>query len=429
MALRLPNIVGILVFLQILLLGGCAMDQNRSSVVEIHTHDGGYHLIKNGEPYTIYGVGGTTNLALLKQYGGNTIRTWDAEGIEPLMDEAHELGLSVVVGIWLEHARHDFDYNKQGAKQQQLDRVERFVRQYRDHPALLAWGVGNEVEIGGTMDGAIQQINDAAELIKTLDTDHPTMAILAEIGKDKAIRIEDECPNIDILGINSYGGLGNLTKRLEIQGVTIPYVVTEFGPLGHWESGYAPWGAPYEMSSSAKAEFLRNNYTKSITPNLGKQCLGSFAFLWGNKQEKTSTWYGLLLESGETIESVDVLHELWTGQQVKNAAPKVESLQTEANLHALQPNQQIEIGVQASDPDGDPMSVQWQVVSESTVESMGGDFEEKIEPVQVDIQQLDALSCRITMPSEAGAYRIFATVRDGQGHAGTANVPVLIVED
>jgi glycosyl hydrolase family 2/PKD domain-containing protein len=410
-------------------LGGCVVEQNESSVVEVQSTDEGYQLVKNGSPYTIYGVGGTTNLELLKAHGGNTIRTWDAEGIEPLMDEAHELGISVVVGIWLEHARHGFDYNEPEAKKEQLDRVEQFVRQFRDHPALLAWGVGNEVELGGTMEGAIMQINDAAALIKSLDTNHPTMAVIAEIGDDKAIRIQNECPDIDMIGINSYGGLGNLATRLESQGVTLPYAITEYGPLGHWESGVSPWGAPYEMSSAAKADFLRSNYTKTIQSNLGKQCLGSFAFLWGQKQEKTATWYGLHLESGETIESVDVLHELWTGEKVDNGAPRVEALNLDADANGLQPGQKIALSVQASDPDGDALSVQWEVVSESTVESMGGDFEEKIDSVPVEIEQQDTLTCVITMPKEAGAYRIFATVRDGNGHAGTANLPVFVAED
>jgi len=344
------------------------------------------------------------------------------------MDEAHELGIAVVVGIWLEHGRHGFDYSTPESKKEQLDRVEQFVLQFRDHPSLLAWGVGNEVELGGSMDTAILQINDAARLIKTLDKNHPTMSVIAEIGDDKAIRIQNECPDIDMLGINSYGGLGSVATRLERQGVTLPYAITEFGPLGHWESGSSPWGAPYEMTSSAKAEFLKGNYEKTIEPNLGKQCLGSFAFLWGHKQEKTSTWYGLLLASGETTESVDVLTELWTGKPVANGAPRVRSMQLDEDAGAIVGGQQVHVELNASDPDGDPLDVQWELVSESTAVSAGGDHEDVIAAVAIEITDQEALSCTITMPNEAGAYRLFATVRDGQGHAGTANLPILIVE-
>jgi len=422
------------IVLAIALLGstqlfGCAEnDSHDGSSVVIKATDDGYQLMQNGEPYTIYGVGGTENLELLKSYGGNTIRTWDAEGIEPLMDEAHELGIAVVVGIWLEHGRHGFDYSDPAAKKEQLDRVAKFVLQFRDHPALLAWGVGNEVELGGSLDTAIQQINDAAAMIKSLDTNHPTMSVIAEIGDDKAIRIQNECPDIDMLGINSYGGLGSIAPRLKEQGVTLPYAITEYGPLGHWETGNSPWGSPYEMTSTQKAEFLKSNYNATIKPNLGKQCLGSFAFLWGNKQEKTATWYGLLLKTGETTESVDVLSELWTNNKVSNGAPQVRSLTIQEDVAALVAGQAVHASVDTSDPDGDPLAVSWEVVSESTVVSAGGDHEDAIEAVPVKVQIVNGSSCVITLPTEPGAYRIFVTVRDGQGHAGTANLPIQIVE-
>lgn len=390
--------------------------------------DGGYQLTRNGSPYTILGVGGTTNLELLKSYGGNTIRTWGAEDIEPLMDQAAELGIAVVVGIWLEHERKGFDYSDADAKTEQLELVTESVNRLKGHPALLAWGVGNEVELGGSMDTAIMQLNDAAAVIKSLDPNHPTMAVIAEIGDDKAIRIQNECPQIDMLGINSYGGLASLSKRLENQGVTKPFAITEFGPVGHWETGNTPWGAPYEQSSADKASFLEKNYTQTIEPNIGRQCLGSFAFLWGHKQEKTATWYGLLLESGETTQSVDVLSRLWTGESVDNSAPVVSKLLMEANHYSISAGQVLEIAVEVNDPDGDELTTTWELLEESTAQSMGGDFESQVDQIIVHIQPIDATTAKITAPSTPGAYRIFATVRDGQGHAGTVNLPIMVVE-
>ena len=35
--------------------------------------------------------------------GGNSIRTWSAEKLEPILDEAHKHGLTVTVGLWLGH--------------------------------------------------------------------------------------------------------------------------------------------------------------------------------------------------------------------------------------------------------------------------------------------------------------------------------------
>lgn len=411
-----------------LLLPACS--SRVGSRVELRQTAEGFSLIKDDAPYTIYGVGGNGDLKLLSSYGGNTIRTWDAEGIGPLLDEAHSLGISVVAGIWLEHQRHGFDYDDPEQKAEQLERFARLVKEHRGHPALLAWGVGNEVELGGDMDIALRQINDAAAVVKSLDPHHPRMAVIAEIGDDKALRIQNECPDIDFIGINSYGGLGNLISRLDAQGYTGAYAITEFGVVGHWETGNSPWGAPYEQSSSAKASFLKQSYSMSIEPNIGKRCIGSFAFLWGHKQEKTETWYGLLLPTGETTESVDVLSAFWTGTEPENRAPQVTQLSLiDVDAAALQRRQKLRVLVDALDPDGDTIWVQWRVIPESQIRSAGGDFESGIVPVDVAISQVGTLDAWITMPEQAGAYRVFATVRDGRGHAGTINQPIFVEGD
>jgi hypothetical protein len=76
------------------------------SRIALETHDGRHRLIRNGEPYLIKGVGGRSHLADLSAAGGNSIRTWDADNLAPLLDEAHRHGLTVCVGFWPGHERH-----------------------------------------------------------------------------------------------------------------------------------------------------------------------------------------------------------------------------------------------------------------------------------------------------------------------------------
>ena len=404
---------------------------NAPSVVRVVDTGDGYTLEKNGEPYIIKGVGGSSNLGLLKHYGGNTIRTWDAEGIRPLLDEAHELGISVLVGIWLHHQRHGYDHDDTSVRREQIERVERFVRAFRDHPAVLGWGVGNEVELGGALDIAIEQINAAAKKIKELDPDHPTFAIIAGTGEDKARRIAEDCPDIDVLGINAYGSVGGVTQDLARQGYDGPYAITEYGPLGHWESAKTPWGAPIEQSSAEKAAFLKKNHAKTVEANLDGPCIGSFAFLWGHKQERTETWYGLVLPTGETTQSVDVLSEFWTGDEPKDLAPRVEgmTLHPEGDRHRYAPGTRVRCRVHASEPDADRMDIEWRVFPESDAQTIGGDPERTLAQVETRVQRAGESAAWITLPETPGAYRIFVTVRDGNGHAGTANTPVLIERD
>src|SRR5262245_1381199 len=79
--------------------------------VPLEKADKGHSHLRDGTPFIIKGVGGQTDLALLKRCGGNSIRTWGAENLGDVLDEAHEHGLTVLAGIWLGHERHGFDYN------------------------------------------------------------------------------------------------------------------------------------------------------------------------------------------------------------------------------------------------------------------------------------------------------------------------------
>jgi hypothetical protein len=416
-------------------LAGCASENVRDwsalgepTVVTVRQTQDGYELIRNGSPFFIRGAGGTEHLEALVSFGGNAIRTWDAEGIDDLMNEAHRLGIAVQAGIWLEHERHGYDYNDPAVKKAQLEKVERLVKRYRDHPALLSWGVGNEVELGGELDIALVAIEDAARLIKRLDPNHPTVAIVAEIGDDKAKRIAAECPSIDVIGVNAYGGLASVPERLKQQGYEGPYMITEFGPLGHWEGAHTEWGAPIEMTGAQKADFIAGNYEAAIHSRHPGNCLGSFAFLWGNKQETTETWFGLILPTGEPIETVDRLSEFWTGSMPAQRAPRVEALTLDVpDAGAVSAGAAMAVRVAASDPDGDELRIEWRIVGESTDRKTGGDAEAAPEDLPVVVISASGNSATLRAPTEPGAYRVFVTVRDGNGRAGTANVAFRVV--
>ena len=83
----------------------------------------------------------------LLQCGGNSFRTW---GIGPAtrkeLDEAQRFGLRLTLGVWLGHKEHGFNYNDAGSVQKQKEQVRQAVLRYKDHPALLMWGLGNEME-------------------------------------------------------------------------------------------------------------------------------------------------------------------------------------------------------------------------------------------------------------------------------------------
>ena len=175
-----------------------------------------------------------------------------------------------------------------------------------------------------------------------------------------------------------------------------------------------------EQTSSEKAAMLEAAYHKAIAP--GGSCLGSYAFLWGNKQEATATWFGLFTDKGERTAAVDVLQRLWTGKYPSNRAPEVRRLEFFAARKVVKAGEAFTARVDAADPDGDPISVRWEIQSDVVRRGPEG-RELPHEPVPGCIIVTSHNEVTIVAPDNPGDYRLFAWVLDGAGNAGTANAP------
>ncbi len=62
------------------------------TVVKVQRDETGYHLLRDGTPYVIKGGGGRVYLETLKAAGGNSLRTWGEDDLEPLLDRARSSG-------------------------------------------------------------------------------------------------------------------------------------------------------------------------------------------------------------------------------------------------------------------------------------------------------------------------------------------------
>src|SRR5688572_20736516 len=68
--------------------------------VEVVENNGIYQLYRNGSPYFIKGAGADINLLEdIKKAGGNSIRIYDTDNAQKILDKAQELGLTVTVGL------------------------------------------------------------------------------------------------------------------------------------------------------------------------------------------------------------------------------------------------------------------------------------------------------------------------------------------
>ena len=394
--------------------------------VELQQTEQGWQLLRGGEPYFIRGAGGADSLERLAAAGGNSVRTWDADDIDALLDRAHALGLTVTVGIWLGHERHGFDYSDRSQVAAQLQRARDAVLRYRDHPAVLLWGIGNEMEgFGDGGNPAVwKAVNDVAAMVKELDPHHPTMTVTAFVHGERIEFVHRRSPSIDIHGVNAYGGAQVVPHELRAGGATKPFVLTEFGPLGPWEMPTTDWGAPYEQTSSEKAAFYRESWERAVDSAPG-MALGGYAFLWGHKMEGTATWFGMFLDDGAALATVDAMSEIWSGQRPPNLAPTVEPLQIDGDARR-DPGEALRVTVSAADPEGAALRARWALRAETGDYTTGGDFR----PAQPDIDGAivsgDASGATVRMPDEPGAYRLFFYAYDDAGNAATANVPLLV---
>ncbi|MEI7766999.1 MAG: glycoside hydrolase family 2 TIM barrel-domain containing protein [Phycisphaerae bacterium] len=383
----------------------------------------------DGQPYTVRGAGGYERLAELRAAGANSLRLWHSEDhdwvdIGKLLDQAHELGMTVMLGLEVKTARA-FRYGDIVAKTEQLERLRKVVRRWQNHPALLCWGVGNELEWDQNRDAPPalwQAVNQIAQMVKAEDPHHPTVVVLAGQDVWKIRAVMQHCPAIDILGINSYGPLPQLPGRLAEVGWKKPYLVTEYGPIGWWESPKTAWNARIEGSSSTKAQNYWDGYRKGVggQPN----CLGSYAFIWGRKEEGSFTWFGTFTDQGDTLANVDVLSELWTGQAPRQRAPTLDSVQLDQPADAVASSITVWATLQGATPG---CTVEWILATDRSMYTFSGELHENRPAEILRRWTTTELQTTFTAPQQPDTYRLYALIRDGHGKAATANIPFRVL--
>lgn len=406
-------------------------ENDKAVKVELIKSEGKFQLMVNKKSFYIKGAGlEFGNIESVAKHNGNSFRTWRTDNGrqtgKEVLDEAHKYGLKVNMGIEVGRERHGFDYNDPVVVKEQLDRIKKEVLALKDHPALIIWGIGNELNLRYTNPKVWDAVNDISKMIHEVDPNHLTTTSLAGISENEVSLIKERCPDIDILSIQMYGDLPNLPKLVREFGWEGAYMVTEWGATGHWEVPKTKWGAPIEENSSLKAANYLKRYKGGIEAD-STQCIGSYVFLWGQKQERTPTWYGIFLEDGNETESVDVMHYLWNKNAwPKNRVPQIEAYtlndKTAYDNVIIDKNKTYKAQAKINDFENDELIYKWEVLPESTDLQDGGDLEKRPESIKFESinEQNGTLSFKML---ESGNFRLFVYAYDGNGNAATSNIP------
>ena len=410
--------------------------------VEIRKVDGEYNFYVNDTLFEVKGAGLDFNAGqdfkALAAAGANSFRTWRTDAAPMELDSALKYNLMIAMGIDMGKELHHFDYKNEEAVQQQFERIKAEVLKYKDHPALLCWVVGNELNLLIEEDGSLGKINPKAydalceivDFIREVDPDHPiTTTFAAGAPGDHIEVLLDRCPKLDFLSYQVYVELATLTQQEMANNLDIPYLVTEFGPKGHWERPTTAWGREIEENSTEKADGLRDRMEKGLKSDKTGRNMGGFAFIWGQKQERTPTWYGIFNKDGRATAVLDELTLFWSGSYPVNRAPAINSMKLNGQVGtdniSLKAGQAYTVDVSAFDYEEDELRYHWVLMEEVGVRSQGGAFEAEPQTIDIEILEEDGGRLQFRTPADKGEYRIFCYIYD-EAKVANANIPFLV---
>ncbi|MEM6804722.1 MAG: glycoside hydrolase family 2 TIM barrel-domain containing protein, partial [Bacteroidota bacterium] len=401
-----------------------------------------YNFYINDELFEIKGAGLDVNngkdFKALAAAGANSFRTWRTEHAPMELDSAVKYKLKIAMGLDMDKELHGFDYNNEAAVKAQFERIKKEVQTYKDHPALLCWVVGNELNLLIEEDGSLGTVNpkvydalaEIVDYIHEVDPHHPVTTTFAAGAYGDHIKVMlERCPQIDFLSYQVYNDLINLPRQEMANNLDIPYLVTEFGPKGHWEMPATGWGREIEENSTQKAEGLRERMRVGLSSDTTGRNMGGFAFVWGQKQERTPTWYGMFNKDGKATAVVDELTLFWTGAYPENRAPAVESMKLHDKVSTdninLEAGTEYQSEVKAFDHEKDELTYKWVLMEEVGTRSEGGAFEAEPAVIPIDLISEEGGKLTFKTPAKKGEYRLFCYIYDGE-KVGNANIPFLI---
>lgn len=393
----------------------------------------GYTFMRDGKPYYVKGLGGDVNLDRVVEIGGNSIRTWGVDNAQQVLDEAQKKGLTVMLGMWMQHERHGFNYDDKDKVLKQLNYFKTIIDKYKNHPALLMWGIGNELDLQYSNTNVWYAVQDIAKYAHQVDPNHPTSTVTAGMDSMKVQFIKNRCPDIDVYCINTYGDIAGVPANIERYGWTGPYMITEWGPTGWWESPNTSWKVAIEPTSSDKKKVYYDRYENYIAPY--KKCLGSYAFAWSFKQEYTETWFGLFSKDNNSTEPIDALEMVFTNHNPSKPAPTITSMtienKTSKDEIKLKADEKFTAAVNAkiglsmketSIDSGNQFIYKWKILAESTDKKTGGDAEQEADEIRGLIKHAKSNQINFRTPASEGAYRLFVEV-EFNNKVAYANIP------
>jgi len=250
------------------------------------------------------------DIPLIKKMNVNTVRVYTDFGLnanvyKKILDEFYKNDIMVIVTV--ASSKADIDSS----------RYADVVREYKNHPAILMWSLGNEWNLDynrfwgyTTVSEAAEAVNRAAGEVKKIDFNHPVCSVLGDrfIDADPTNTVEETlklCPNVDVWGMNVYRGesFGDLFKQWK-QLSSKPFFISEFGTDSFRTTSYEvtagckAYNCQGEEDEDMQARVVSSLY-KELKNNLSafdgnECCLGGLVHEFNDELWKVGSYHALL---------------------------------------------------------------------------------------------------------------------------------------
>jgi hypothetical protein len=404
----------------------------------IEKNDGKWAMMVDEKPFEIKGAtfGFYQDIANYDHYfadlqslGVNSIRLWATnEHTAKLLDVAESYKIKVLVGIWMRHGRpgmeddDSFNYlEDEKGKEAMYANAIKVVKQYKDHPAVLAWGVGNEVYLNTATDEEKKAyslfLEKVCSEIKKLDANHPIVSVEAwTFGLDWW---EKYVPSIDIYGLNCYGaGASILQDELDKRGINKPYIITEFGVTGEWDIQADKHGIKIAPDDEEKYKAITEGYANWIKPK--PSCLGVYVFHYGNGNTFGARW---LLSHVDSLyrPAYWAMRKAFSGKDPINHIPEIAQFGLPDT--PFQSQSWVPVRLSVKDKEQDALEIRF------SYNQRLGSRKRRDQVLPLEARGSLAEGFEIRLPKVDGPIKVYADVVDVYGNLGIAEASVLVLDE
>ncbi len=237
-----------------------------------------------------------TDFPLIREMGANTIRVYDATGATAeAMDAAYNNNLYVIMGYWVDYYQDLSDPTVRG---RMIEGFAQMVSKWKDHPAVLMWCFGNEVNLfyGGDMQDWFTLLQEAAQTAHDLEGEnyHPVITAhggyyppnvpaptdLQYIGDSSIGAADEQLSALDAWGLNVYRGqsFGTLFEEYAAR-TNKPLILTEWGADA--------WDARYQREEQS----IQANYVETLWMEIEANLAPAGVALGGTVFEWSDEWW------------------------------------------------------------------------------------------------------------------------------------------